>query len=788
MDYKLLMTETKAIWLRGLQHEVNVQAGFTADIEAQRDGKYILLLSGATLYRVFVNGVFIHYGPARSPYGYMFFDQLDLSRHIHQGVNKIAIEAAGYNCNSYYGINNPSFIKAAVLENDSVIASTGENGQFKGIDLIQREQRVSRYSYQRYFTEIYYLDNYTPLTNWTTREDEMIRHSVEEVPADYCFLERGLPVPAFHFRPFSSIVETGHTEHAETEKYIENEMLRDAGTGWITGFKREEIGDRPLYTLQDLNFKRQEPPKEIQDVMQKDEYILLDMGLNNNGFIHISVTAHDDAEMYLLFDEKLIEGKIDFKAIEGTENTVKYVLASNEKKYELQTFESYGFKYIYVAVLKGSVTIDSLGLIEYSYPHYSNTKVLFDDKQLTAVYHAAVETYRQNTLDVFMDCPVRERAGWLCDSYFTAQAAQYFTGDTLVESRFLDNYQMTKEFKYLPKGMLPMIYPGEDPGGQYIPQWAMWYIIQLEQYLKRNHDDKEKYRKLVYDLLHYFNQFLNEDGLLEKLEGWNFLEWSDANQWTQDVNYPTNMLYTRILRIAGALYEDDDLTKQSSQLKEKIISMSFDGNYFIDNAVRDSEGNLKNTGNRSEVCQYYAFFTGVADGDASKFGTLRNMIVNVFGPKRKEMELLPEIAYANAFIGYYLRMEVLLQWGCFSQVIDEIKGYFYKMADRTGTLWENDGLYGSQNHGFASYAGVVIIKAIFGVLDIDNVQNTVSLVFHDIGLKALGGKVSCTVGTPNGNIVVMRKEVMEEEIIVVHLPKQYKANVQSHEKCKVSFI
>ncbi len=36
---------------------------------------------------------------------------------------------------------------------------------------------------------------------------------------------------------------------------------------------------------------------------------------------------------------------------------------------------------------------------------------------LKAIYDAAVETFRQNALDVYMDCPTRERAGWLCDSF-----------------------------------------------------------------------------------------------------------------------------------------------------------------------------------------------------------------------------------------------------------------------------------------------------------------------------------------------------------------------------------
>jgi alpha-L-rhamnosidase len=41
-------------------------------------------------------------------------------------------------------------------------------------------------------------------------------------------------------------------------------------------------------------------------------------------------------------------------------------------------------------------------------------------------------------------------------------------------------------------------------------------------------------RPRVLHLLDYFKKFRNEDGLLEKLDGWVFVEWSDANRFVQE--------------------------------------------------------------------------------------------------------------------------------------------------------------------------------------------------------------------------------------------------------------
>ena len=85
--------------------------------------------------------------------------------------------------------------------------------------------------------------------------------------------------------------------------------------------------------------------------------------------------------------------------------------------------------------------------------------------------------------------------------------------------------------------------------------------------------------------------------------------------------------------------------------------------------------------------------------------------MNDFGPQRKQTNLHPDIAFANAFIGNYLRMEVLRKEKRYAQMIREIRGYFLGMARRTGTLWEYDQEKASCNHGFASYIACLLLEA-----------------------------------------------------------------------------
>ncbi|HAX97239.1 MAG TPA: hypothetical protein DCY35_12095 [Prolixibacteraceae bacterium] len=102
----------------------------------------------------------------------------------------------------------------------------------------------------------------------------------------------------------------------------------------------------------------------------------------------------------------------------------------------------------------------------------------------------------------------------------------------------------------------------------------------------------------------------------------------------------------------------------------------------------------------------------------------------------------------NAFIGNYLRMEILHRWREYGKIIHEVKDYFYNIAKTTGTLWEHARIVDSLNHGFTSYAGVAILKAMFGIQKIDLDNRTVTLDNADVGLN----EASCCIDTPFGPI------------------------------------
>jgi hypothetical protein len=403
------------------------------------------------------------------------------------------------------------------------------------------------------------------------------------------------------------------------------------------------------------------------------------------------------------------------------------------------------------------------------------------DTSLNNIFDAAIETHKQSALDIFMDCPSRERAGWLCDSYFSARVSNILSGKTLIERNFLENYLLPPKFAYIPDGMLPMCYPSDHANGNFIPNWAMWFVLELDEYAARSGDYKmvTELKPKVMNLLKYFEQFKNEDGLLEKLDKWIFVEWSKANDFVQDVNYPTNMLYAKMLEVVGRLYNMPEYLKEAERIRDVIRKQSYNNGFFSDNALRENGKLVAQKNNQTEVCQYYAFYFDVATPE--KYPGLWQNLVNKFGPIRETNNQFPNIYPANSFIGNYLRLELLSIGGFKNQLMKESKDLFLGMANTTGTLWENVKPQCSCCHGFASHIAYVFYRDIAGLSNIDNLNKKIFIKFNNVDLNW------CEAAVPAGDgIVSLKWEKKNDKLIYkINTPDGYSVDITNNSNLKL---
>lgn len=662
----------KPVWSENRETEKNLTLSFREVVEVRRLKSASINLTASCDYRLRVNGEFVGHGPCVAAHDFYRVDTYDLKPYLKRGENIIAIEVAGYNCPSYYLLDQPSFLQAEVEVNGTIVVATGKD--FEAYDLGQRVADVPKFSFQRPYVEEYTLD--ADYLDWTTNRTWKPSARAETLveQGDKTLLARGVAYPDYRLH---------------TATLIEKNLYKFA--------------------------------------------------TNSSGFLRAKVKATKPTKLTLRFDEILGE---DGRVMERRLKWKPYIIYDLQAgEYELETFEPYTMQYVEVFAETGAVVVKEISMRDYCNSDCHRAKFESSNKDLNFIFEAARETYRQNAIDIYMDCPSRERAGWLCDSYFTGRVEFILSGKSRIERNFIENFLLPKEFKDIDKGMLPMCYPADHWNHNYIPNWAMWFVLELEEYLERTGDRAtiDFARTRIYELVEFFKPYLNEEGLLEKLPKWVFVEWSFANKLVQDVSYPSNMLYAQMLDAVSRLYDDKALAAQAANVRKEILKQSFDGEYFVDNAVRNAQGKLELSGQHTEVCQYYAFLFGVATPEShpALWKRLRDEVV----PGRVEKGICPDLHPINAFIGSYLRLELLSKYGLSKQILNESIATYKAMADCTGTLWESLRSKASCNHGFASHLTNVLYRDVLGVYEVLPCERKIRLRFVDSGLEWCKGVV-----------------------------------------------
>lgn len=701
------------VWEKGMENEMNHSLLFRGTFTGREP--VTLSIAAHTRIQIFVNGRFFAAGPARAAHGFYRVSEYELSQGLNDGTNLIAVLAAGYNSNSYYLLDEPSFLCAEVSRAGKILLATGSDAPFTAIRYTAREKKVQRFSFQRPFTESWRLTAEQDRFFTDPQYDKGEKADLNAKTDEKKMIGRGVPYCRYDTIAAKAVIARYKREPAQTPKVFDDRSLLNIGK-LLKGYKKEELTTcltEECYRSTDrLTDEGVSPAENV--MLPAGTSALFDMGKNTTGYISLRVRAEKDAVLYAVFNEILDDKNAGLDPGRmGCASVVKWQLAGG-KTYDLLSFEPYTYRFLELIAEGSGFTVENVSQYRETYPEDKlvNLKKM-PDGELQRIYDAAAETFVQNATDIFMDCPSRERAGWLCDSFFTARVEKELTGKSLVERCFLENFILPDSFPGVPDGMLPMCYPSDHPDGCYIPNWAMWYVIELAEYFDRTGDSELVLaaKQRVLKLIKFFEKYENADGLLEKLDSWIFVEWSAANSYVLDINYPTNMLYALCLESAAKLYGEEAFLEKAAARRKTINEKAFDGKFYHDRSVLNDDGQAVLTDDITETCQYYAFFTRTATKESRP--ELLECLIRDFGPDRLKTGKYHDIAVSNAFIGNYLRLQILFSERLYDRVEKEIRDFFLPMADKTGTLWENMSDHASCDHGFASYVAVLLNK-LFG--------------------------------------------------------------------------
>lgn len=144
----------KPIWANGKEAELNCCLFFRTIIN--KKGLCKINVTANNFYRIFINGKLKFYGPSRDAHFYYRVDEYKVN--LSQSKNIIVIEVSGSNCYSFYTTNTRPFLLCEIKDEDNSVLSYTSDNEFLTFNNDTRIRKVTRFSYQRPFSESYVVD------------------------------------------------------------------------------------------------------------------------------------------------------------------------------------------------------------------------------------------------------------------------------------------------------------------------------------------------------------------------------------------------------------------------------------------------------------------------------------------------------------------------------------------------------------------------------------------------------------------------------------------------------
>ena len=746
------------------------QYGFYTSIDLSARGEDgALTLSHATvrltarsMYRLHVNGDIVMHGPARTAHGYCRVDEVDITEHLIDGVNHIAVEVMAYGtaCEGYNRYSNDCTLEdgllSAEVEIDGEIASATGRDAWGVCRITSRRANAERISHCRECIEIYDLNDEYYL--WKMGWGEFL--PVEVLDTEPVYLTHEAPLPTLTALEFTDLTGFGSCRIDE-EKQV-TPFFFEANSPYVSSLSEHPGADCRRTVERAFDGVCAERGNEGLTLWGSDGiYVSYDGGENRVGFLRVSVTAEAAGVIDVVQSELIApDGSIPYYHNIVTRLHVPAGLT------EFTCMEPHLARYVKLYFRgTGAVTVHGVSLLDYAYPDAHRATFACSDDNVNRLYAAAKRTLILNTQDIFMDCPERERGGWLCDSLWTARAASLMLSDNAVEREHLENFLLTPADGMF-HGFFPEVYPAlksdyKDMTG--ITTWSFWLMCEVCEFIRRTGDVsfREAYRERVSAFVDGTRDFIGSHGLLENMP-WIFVDWSSSNnaENTQPISTAANALYAYMLRELGEVFCVPAWTALGDSVRAALrATVIGDGNVrditlIPDSFAPDANGKLKGRGRYSEAAICTALWSGLFEvGEAP---LLDAFVRDRMGPAPQDAKD-PNVGESQLFIGLCIRLDMLARRGEQAKMYEDLLAiYEPQLREGPGTLWEVTSTDASSRcHGFTAHAGVHLMRDVLGlgIPELDDGgegARHITIAPHVCGLRWARG----THETPDGLIAL----------------------------------
>ena len=230
---------------------------------------------------------------------------------------------------------------------------------------------------------------------------------------------------------------------------------------------------------------------------------------------------------------------------------MRYILRGGAAAERLESYEPVGLRYLSI-VARGGAQIESAGAIERRYPRGDEAYFECDDLALNKIWRVGARTLELCSTDAFFDCPGREQRAWVGDSYIHA----LLTYTTNTDWRLVRRHLRICAHSRRGDGLLAMAAACDfSISSTTIPDYSLHWIRALARYFEYS-GDAATVRELMptaAGVLAAFERYRAADGLIRGMPGWIFIDWAMIER--AEVTGALDALYAAALDDFAALAE-----------------------------------------------------------------------------------------------------------------------------------------------------------------------------------------------------------------------------------------
>jgi len=471
--------------------------------------KFIIHVSADNRYKLYINGVYVCNGPARS---YLFkwnFESIDISSYLHSGKNRISSIVWNFAWHRPLAqmSGQTGFIIQGNTNEENIVNSDNswlvfKNTAYKPVS-VNINQFYAAGAGEEFNCEKHpwdWLDNDFNTAGWK------LAQVVETGNPLGCVGEWG--GPSIHLLSQRQIPLMEEKE----QRFLK--IRRSDITNIPAGFL---MGKTPITISANSKVK-----------------LLIDQNVLTTAYPVLNFSKGRDSKIKLTYAESLFDSignkgnrnDIENKQITGNSDVI---ICDGENNRIFQTLWWRAFRYVEMEIETKNepLVLNDFYSIFSAYPLEEKASFNCDNPQLKDIWNVGWRTQRLCANETFFDCPYYEQLQYIGDARIQALVSTYVSGD----SRLVKNAISTLRDSRLPMGITQSRFPSNQV--QIIPTFSLVWVTMVYDYWMLN-DDSTFVKSMIpgmQETLNWFRNRIDSNGMLGPVEWWDFVDWTYSKGW-----------------------------------------------------------------------------------------------------------------------------------------------------------------------------------------------------------------------------------------------------------------